>query len=145
MTGLFGTGASLEIDINVMIQVVMFLIIVVGLVYKRKRKFKMHGELMGIAVILHLLSFLIVMLPTFYADFDYFTMTTSDIIVQITWIHVIPGAIAMILGVFVVGAWALRPGNIAACSRKKRLMDIVTLLWFISLIFGVATYMVFYG
>lgn len=145
MTGLFGTAASLEKDINVIIQVVMFLIFVVGLVYKTKRKIKMHGKLMGVAVILHILSFLIVMLPTFYAGVDYFIIATSDIRAQTTWIHAVPGAIAMILGVFVVGAWALRPGNIVACSRKKRLMDIVTLLWFISLIFGVATYMVFYG
>jgi uncharacterized membrane protein YozB (DUF420 family) len=99
LTGIFGTGAVLQTDINLILQIVMVLIIIIGLVYKNKNKFKIHGGIMGIAVI---------------------------------------------LGIVLVGAWALRPSNIAACSRMKRLMDITVLLWLISLIFGIATYMVFY-
>ena len=144
MTGIFGTGALLQTDINLTLQVVMFIIIVIGLVYKNKNKFKIHGGLMGIAVILHILSFFAVMLPSFNVAYDYFTTATSNLGVQTTWIHAIPGAIAMILGIVLVGAWALRPANIAACSRRKKLMDITTLFWFISLLFGIATYIVFY-
>ena len=144
MTGIFGTGALLQTDINLILQTVMSIVIVIGLVYKSKRKFKIHGELMGIAVILHILSLFAVMLPSFNDGYDYFTTATSDLGVQTTWIHVIPGAIAMVLGIVLVGAWALGPANIAACSRRKRLMDITTLLWFISLIFGIATYILFY-
>jgi len=99
---------------------------------------------MGIAVILHVLSFLVVMGPSFSEGYEYFTTATSDLGVQTTWIHAIPGAIAMILGMVLVGAWALRPSNIGACSRRKRIMDITTLLWLVSLIFGIATYLVFY-
>jgi len=144
MAGIFGTGAVLQTDINLVLQAVMFLIIVIGLVYKKKRKFKMHGGLMGIAVILHVLSLLVVMGPSFSEGYDYFTTATSDLGVQTTWIHAVPGAIAMILGIFLVGAWALRPSNLARCSRMKRLMDITTVLWLISLMFGISTYIVFY-
>lgn len=144
MTGIFGTGALLQTDINLILQAVMFIVIVIGLVYKNKRKFKIHGGLMGIAIILHVISFLIVMGPSFSNSYDYFTTTTSALGVQTMWIHAVPGAIAMILGIILVGAWALRPANIAACSRRKRLMDITVLLWFISLVFGIATYIVFY-
>jgi len=144
LTGIFGTGAVLQTDINLILQIVMFLIIVIGLVYKNKRKFKIHGGIMGIAVILHILSFLLIMGPSLYENYDFFTTDTSELGVQTTWIHAVPGAIAMIMGIILVGAWALRPSNIAACSRMKRLMDITTLLWLISLIFGITTYMVFY-
>ena len=144
MTGIFGTGALLQTDINLILQIVMFLIIIIGLVYKNKMKFKIHGGLMGIAVILHVLSLLVVMGPSFSEGYEHFTTATSDLGVQTTWIHAIPGAIAMIMGTFLVVAWALRPSNIAACSRRKRLMDITTLLWLISLTFGIATYLVFY-
>ena len=122
----------------------MFLIIIIGLVYKNKRKFKIHGGMMGIAVILHILTFVLVMGPSFSEGYDYFTTAASDLGVQTTWIHAIPGTIAMILGIVLVGAWALRPSNIAACSKMKRIMDITTILWLVSLIFGVATYFVFY-
>jgi uncharacterized membrane protein YozB (DUF420 family) len=144
LTGIFGTGAVLQTDVNLILQIVMFLIIVIGLVYKNKRKFKIHGGIMGIAVILHVLSILLVMGPSFSEGYDFFTTATSELGVQTTWIHAIPGAIAMIMGIILVGAWALRPSNIAACSRMKRLMDITVLLWLISLIFGIATYIVFY-
>ncbi len=144
MTGIFGTGAFFQTDVNLIIQVVMFLIIVIGLVYKNKRKFKIHGTLMGIALILHVLSFLLVMGPSFSQAYEYFTTATSDAGVQTTWIHVVPGAVAMIMGIILVGLWALRPSNLAACARRKRLMDITVLLWLISLVFGIATYILFY-
>ena len=144
MTGIFGTGALIQTDINLILQVVMFIVIVVGVVYKNKRKFKMHGELMGIAVILHIITFFAVMLPAFNDGYEYFVTATSELGVQTMWIHVIPGAVSMILGIFLVVAWVLRPTNIAACSKRKRLMDVVTLLWLISLIFGIASYIIYY-
>jgi uncharacterized membrane protein YozB (DUF420 family) len=144
LTGIFGTGALIQTDINLVLQVVMLIIIVVGLVYKSKRKFKIHGELMGTAVILHLISLFAVMLPSFNKNYEYFRTTTSELGVQTIWIHAVPGAIALILGIVLVAAWALHPYNIASCSKLKRIMDITTLLWLISLIFGIAAYVVFY-
>ncbi|PVX23555.1 MAG: hypothetical protein CW716_11875, partial [Candidatus Bathyarchaeum sp.] len=61
MTGIFGTGANLQADINLILQFVMMLVIVWGIVYKSKRKFKKHGQIMGIAVVLHIISFVAVM------------------------------------------------------------------------------------
>jgi len=144
LTGIFGTGAHIQTDINLILQLVMLIIIVVGLVYKSKRKIKIHGGLMGIAVILHLISLFAVMLPSFNKNYEYFRTATSELGVQTIWIHAVPGAIALILGIVLVAAWALRPSNIASCSRRKRIMDITTLLWLISLVFGIASYMVFY-
>ncbi len=144
LTGIFGTGAIFQTDINLILQIVMFLIIIIGLIYKVKRKFKIHGILMGIAIILHVLSFVLVMGPSFFEAYDYFTMATFNLGVQTTWIHAVPGAIAMILGIILVVAWAIRPSNVARCSRLKRLMDVTLLLWLISLLFGIATYFVFY-
>jgi uncharacterized membrane protein YozB (DUF420 family) len=144
LTGILGTNAHLGTDINLILQIIMFLIIIISLIYKNKRKFKIHGGLMAIAVILHVLTFLIVMGPPFFESFNYYITATSDLRVQTTLAHAVPGAIAMIMGIILVGAWALRPSNIAACSRMKRLMDITVLLWLISLIFGITTYIVFY-
>ena len=144
MTGIFGIRALLQVDINLILQVLMFLIVIIGLIYKSKRKIKRLGQLMGIAVILHIISFLGVMGPVFFADLASFVTFISVLEIQSIWIHAIPGTIAMILGIFLVGAWALRFSNIGACIKRKRLMDITILLWFISLIFGIVTYILFY-
>jgi len=144
LTGIFETGALLQADINLILQVVMFVIIGISLFYKSKNKFKIHGELIGVAIILHILSFITIMGPVFFTDFDGFVNYTSYLEVQTMWFHAIPGAISMIIGTILVVAWALQPTNVAACRKRKRLMDITTLLWLISLIFGISTYILFY-
>jgi uncharacterized membrane protein YozB (DUF420 family) len=144
LTGIFGTNAHLGADINLILQIVMFLLLIIGLVYKNKRKFRVHGSIMGIAVILHVITFLTVMGPPFLEGFNYFITATSDFRVQMTLAHAVPGAIAMILGIALVEMWAIHPSNIATCSRRKRLMDITTVLWLVSLVFGIATYFAFY-
>ena len=100
---------------------------------------------MGIAIILHLISFFAVMGPSFYGGYEFLTIAISDLGVQAIWIHAVSGAIAMILGMVLVGAWAFNTSNIAACSRRKRIMDITTILWFVSLIFGILAYLIFTG
>jgi len=122
----------------------MFAIILISLFYKNKNKFKIHGWLMGIAVILHVASFLAVMGPIFFGHFSAFVEYTAYPEIQTTWIHAVPGAIAMIMGIMLVGLWALNPSDSASCSRRKRLMDVTVLLWLISLVFGVVTYMLLY-
>jgi uncharacterized membrane protein YozB (DUF420 family) len=144
LSGIFGTGATLQVDVNLILQIAAFLIIVFRLVYKNKNKFKIHGVSMGTAVILHVVSFLTVMGPIFFRHFGDFVDSISYAEIQTTWIHAIPGAAAMILGILLVLLWALKPSNIAACSRRKRLMDLTVLLWLISLVFGIVTYMLIY-
>lgn len=145
MTGIFETGADLQIDINLALQLVMFVIVAVSLFYKNKKKFRMHGTLMGAAVVLHIVSFLAVMGPIFFGNFSDFVDYMAYLEVQTTWIHAAAGATAMILGAMVVGLWALNPSDVASCSRRKRLMDVTFLFWLISLLFGVATYVIVYG
>ncbi|MCW4034361.1 MAG: hypothetical protein NWF03_03245, partial [Candidatus Bathyarchaeota archaeon] len=122
MLGIFGTGAYLQTDINLILQVAMFVVIGISLFYKSKKKFKIHGQTMGIALVLHIITFLAVMLPSFTDAYSYFTEYTSDLGVQTMWIHAVPGAITLILGLFLVVTWALRPSNVAACSKRKRIM-----------------------
>ncbi len=144
MSGIFGTNAVLITDINLLIQIISFLMLLVGLLYKAKKKFKKHGSFMGVAVFLHLTSFLIAMAPSFLIGFEFFTTDTLQTGVQTMWVHAISGAVSLILGLFLILAWISRASNIKPCFGRKRIMDITTLLWTISLIFGIATYLSFY-
>ena len=144
MTGIFGTGASLEVDLNMILQIASFLILVLALIYKNKKNFKMHGVTTGIAVILHVISFLAIMGPVFFGHFGVYVDYISHMEILTTWIHAIPGAAAMILGILLVALWAPKPANMAACARRKRLMDITFLLWLISMVFGIITYILVY-
>ncbi len=96
------------------------------------------------AVILQALSFLLVMGPVFFGYLEFFTTETNNLGVQTTLLHAVTGAIVLILGTGTVVAWSLRPSDIGACRRRKRIMDAIILLWLASLTFGICTYLIFY-
>ena len=103
MAGLLGTTASLSIDLNLILQIIMFIIIGVCFFYKRAKNYRMHRNFIGIAVILHLVSFKTMMGPRFRENFNLLTTVTSDLALQTVWIHIIPGATAFVLGILLVG------------------------------------------
>ena len=144
MSGIFGTNAALITDVNLIMQIISFLLLLIGFVYKLKKKFKIHGFVMGTAILLHLIFFIIAMWPSFSLSFEFFTTSTSLSGVQAMWLHAVPGLIVLVLGLFLVIAWLLRISNIAACFKRKRLMDITFALWVISIIFGIVSYLCFY-
>jgi uncharacterized membrane protein YozB (DUF420 family) len=141
MAGLLGPSGP---QINFVLQIVTLLIIVVGFLYKQQRRYKAHGSLMGSAVILHIISFITVMGPIFFGNIDILLSSLSFLEVQTLVIHAIPGVVAMILGIILVAAWSVNTTNIGGCIRRKRIMDVTIILWLLSLIFGIATYLLIY-
>ena len=144
MPGLFGTNAPLAVDINLLLQVVAIVILLVAYGYKRMKNYKVHGSLMGTAVVLHAILFLLVMGPQFVKYYDFLTTATSQLGVQISWVHAVMGSISLILGIVLIGAWLRRPSDISGCFRRKRIMDVTFPLWILSAIFGIAAYLVTY-
>lgn len=144
LSGILGTQAYLGADVNLVFQFITVALIIVSVVYKNKKNFKAHAQLMGVAVVIHILSFVAVMGPVFLADFSGFVTFISLLEVQTMWIHAIFGLIAMVLGALIVLLWALNPNKIAACFKRKRIMDLTIVLWLTSVIFGIITYALFY-
>ena len=144
MSGIFSPNSALITDVNLIVQIISFLIITVSVRYKIKKKFKIHGMLMGFGIILHLIFFVVAMWPSFSGAFDFFTTSTSLLGVQAMWIHAVPGLITLVLGLFVVLSWLLNISDISSCFKKKRIMDVTLLSWLTSLVFGIITYATFY-
>ena len=144
MAGIFSPNSALITDVNLMIQIVSLLIVAVAIGFKMKKNYRIHGMLMGIGVILHLVFFVVAMWPSFSGAFDFFTTSTSLLGVQTMWIHAIPGLITIILGLYVLVSWLLHVSDVSRCFKNKRIMDVVLVSWLISLVFGVVTYLYFY-
>jgi uncharacterized membrane protein YozB (DUF420 family) len=144
MAGIFGTNAVLITDLNLLVQILSFIIVLGALAYKTKGNFKIHGSIMGVAVLLHFITFLVAMGPSFVGNFTFLTTDTLLIGVQVLWVHAISGAISLILGIFLVTMWAPKASNIKPCFGRKRIMDATVVSWTMSLAFGIATYVAFY-
>ena len=144
MAGILGTNALFITDLNLLIQIASFILVLGAVGYKIKGKFKIHGSLMGVAVLLHFITFLIAMGPSFVGNFDFLATETLLTAVQILWVHAISGAVSLVLGIFLIVIWVPKASNIKPCFGRKRLMDATAVTWTISLIFGIATYITFY-
>ena len=144
MSGIFGTNAVLITDVNLQVQIVSFILVLGALVYKAKRKFKIHGSIMGVAVLLHFITFLIAMGPSFVGSIAFLTTETLLTGVQTLWVHALSGAVSLVLGFFLIVAWVPKVSNIKGCFGRKRIMDATAISWTISLAFGIATYIAFY-
>ena len=131
-------------DLNLLIQILTLAAIFVSLYYKRKGKMKYHGAIMGVAVVLHLLTFVSIMGPIFFEYFSFYSTSLGDTLAQVTWIHAVPGAIALIMALFLVAIWAVNSSNTRDCYKRKRIMDVTLILWLVSLAFGIATYVLTY-
>ena len=144
MLGIFSPNSALITDVNLLFQIISFLIIVISMRYKLKKNFRVHGMLMGLGLILHLVFFVVGMWPSFSGAIDFFTTSTSLLGVQAMWIHAIPGLATLVLGFYVVISWLLHVSDISSCFKKKRIMDVILISWLVSLIFGIVTYLAFY-
>ena len=131
-------------DLNLIVQIIAFILVLAALVYKAKGKFKIHGSIMGVAVILHFVTFIVAMGPSFVKSIDFFMTETSQLGVQTLWVHALTGVLSLVLGFFLVFAWITNVSKIELCFRRKRIMDATIILWAVSLVFGIATYLIFY-
>lgn len=139
-----GHPILLNTTLNLVIQIITLAIIFVSLYFKMKNNYKMHGTTMGIAVILHALTFILIMGPIFFENFGFFSTKTSFNFVQTTWLHAVPGALTLILAIYLVLRWAINSSNVDGCFKRKRIMDLTIILWIFSLLFGIVTYALIY-
>jgi len=139
-----GHPQLLQTDLNLVIQIVTLAIIFVSLYYKKKGKIKLHAITMGTAVVLHLLTLILVMGPSFVQSFTFFTSGFNILGVQTAWMHAVPGMLALILGTYLVLIWMVKTNDVSPCYKRKRIMDITIALWLFSLLFGIMTYILFY-
>jgi uncharacterized membrane protein YozB (DUF420 family) len=127
--------------VSLFIQIVVLALLIGAVILKRQKKFRQHGIVMLSAVVLHIISILAVMIPSFAVFLggsglvDY-----ADVYVVLTLIHVAAGVIAALLGVCLVSSWHLQ-ANLQTCFKKKRLMDVTLVLWSLAIIIGIVLYL----
>ena len=143
MLGLFNIDASIFADLNLIFQISILALLVAGIfLVRRKRKFKIHGSLIGIAVILNTASIVTVMLPSFLSFSGLFVDLSTSAVIVIT--HAVLGVLVEVLGIWLVANWIFQRANIKGCVGKKNLMRATLLLWSIVLFVGIYVYVMLY-
>ena len=135
LMGIFGNPASIIIDVNLIVQWVIFVFLLVG--YLKRRELKTHGCLMVIATILNLVTTLLIMAPSLVLNLDTLPITVLP--------HAAVGTLAILLGLlfsfkFIV---AQRNSQPLACGTRRNML-ITFILWIVPVFFGTFIYLTIY-
>jgi uncharacterized membrane protein YozB (DUF420 family) len=140
MSGLFGK-APLTSDIGLLLEIGVIATLLIGrFIFARKGKVTSHGYTLTIAIVLHAISVLSIMIPSFARSTDIlFTDFFSPAII-LTWIHAPLGLLVLILGAYLVLEWRFKPPQ-DTCYKRVKLMRPLWLLWMLSLAMGILIYL----
>ena len=138
MPGLFGTRASILSDLNLMLQILLLVILLVGFRLGKKKtgsSLKMHGRLMTILVALNGLLVLLVMGPSLFLNFGAAVEEVVVIGFPLTLLHHSIGLIAEILGLVLV---------FRKFGKVRTWMRVTFTCWLGALLLGIGFYVIYY-
>jgi uncharacterized membrane protein YozB (DUF420 family) len=141
--GIFIVNTPVLADLNLLIQIAIFIILIFGWYLKSKRRYVKHGVIMGIGLVFHTISIFAVMVPSLLSMKGIFENPFSPITL-VTIAHSVLGSLVEILGIWLVGRWALNTKKIDVCLKKKNIMRVVASLWILELLLGLCTYFLLY-
>ena len=147
MSSFLGTGAPLAADINLLAQICMGVALFVGAWLARHSRYTAHGICQASVMLLNLVSIAFVMGPAFHAQVaPVFPRHLGAAYYGVAAAHAALGIVAEILGIYVslVAGTKLLPERL--CFHNwKRWMRFALALWWLVLLLGVGTYLVWYA
>jgi uncharacterized membrane protein YozB (DUF420 family) len=146
--GLLGTNATIVADINLVLQLIILALLIVSTLVGRRRGVSTRRTLMSIAVTLNAVLIIAVMNPSFFRILPFAVRNPAGPVPSLLWPHVLLGAPAELLGVYLVASANLdwdrtaQPGPVRRTART--LFRILLLFWTAALIIGLAVYSTLY-
>ena len=144
--GFLGTCAPLDADAVLITEVAIGLMLLFGFWLARARKFKWHAVCQSSMVLLNAALIVTVMLPAFNARvLPKLPAKLGKIHYLISTAHATLGMLSEAAGVYVLVAAGteILPQKLRF-TNYKLWMRITLLLWWVTLLFGLATYMAWY-
>lgn len=135
-------GSLLLAQVNLAFQAAVFILLVVGFLFVRRKKIRAHAQIMLAAVVLTIVSFLGIMAPSLMN----ISSSAKGTPLILAMIHGTIGGLVLLLSLWVVGVWLMSPFMVVPIKIRcnsafnKRLMSTIIFLWLASLILGVVLY-----
>ncbi len=124
--------------VSLALQIGVLALIMIGFGFKLRLRFRLHGSFMLTAVVVHLITIGVVMIPAFIAII---IEKPPILISSFAPFHAVLGTITAILGVWIVGSWRLRQST-KFCAPKRKFMRATFILWLVTLSLGIIFYFI---
>ncbi|MEM3078560.1 MAG: hypothetical protein QXR38_03590, partial [Nitrososphaerales archaeon] len=96
--GFLGTRAIWLSDLNVLLQIAILAILIIGINFAKKKNFVVHGRTQTLAVILNAILILFIMIPSLIGGFGFFLAELYSVGTLIVLGHATLGSITEVLG-----------------------------------------------
>jgi uncharacterized membrane protein YozB (DUF420 family) len=124
--------------LSLFIELVVLGLLTFGYYAQRSKNYRRHGITMTSAVVLHLVTILGWMIWSL-SNFLGGSVDFGSLLVLAALGHVVLGAIAVSLGVWLVAAWHLQT-NVQKCFPRKRFMIVTITTWATAITLGIILY-----
>ena len=144
MDGLLGTKAGIQADLNLLLHLAILVLIVTGFTFARRKRFEIHEKWMFSGIVLVAISFFAWMAPSYIGNFHVIVDELYSPGVIVTNIHVALGTITGILAIYIILRMKFDLPQRFTVKRVKRLMRTTFTLWWLTFIFGLSFYLIYY-
>jgi uncharacterized membrane protein YozB (DUF420 family) len=145
--GFLGTTAPLRADLVLLLEIAMGVALFIGALLARMRMYRWHAGCQSAVVLLNLAVILLVMAPSFRERVGpRIPAKLNKTFYALATAHAALGSIAEIGGLYLVLAAGTKvlPQRLRL-TQYKRWMRAVLVLWWLTLLLGVGTYIRWYG
>jgi len=139
-----GTKAGIQADLNLLLHFAILLLIVTGFTFARRKRFEVHEKWMFSGIVLVAISFFAWMAPSYIGNFHVIVNELYSPGVMVTNIHVALGTITGILAIYIILRMNFDLPQKFTMKRVKRLMRTTFTLWWLTFIFGLSFYLIYY-
>jgi uncharacterized membrane protein YozB (DUF420 family) len=140
--GFLGRGAPYGADLNVLLQVAVGLLLLVGMGLARRGRYQAHGICQSTAFGLSLVMTILWMIPAFHAiHADSLGRALVNRVTVAVALHVALSTVVLLLAAWVilVAGTPLVPARLRFTDYKTWMRTLLA-LWWVAIVFGVATY-----
>lgn len=144
--GLFGTTAPRYADLVLLLEIGMGLALLGGAVLARRRRFRLHAWCQSAVVLLNFAIIVMLMVPSFHAHVSpKIPAKLGKAFYALATAHAALGAVTEIAALYILlsAGTNILPQQFRLI-RYKQWMRVVLVLWWLVLLFGLATYLRWY-
>jgi len=139
--GFLGRPSTFGADLNLLIQLGLGLLLLVGFLLARRSQYALHGACQSVALVATLLMTAVWMAPAFHANYGPAIFRLGNRVNVAAAAHVVSGTLALLVGIYVVlvAGTPLIPKALRFTSYKAWMRTLIA-IWWLALLLGVLTY-----
>lgn len=139
--GFLGRPSTFGGDLNLLIQLALGLLLLVGLLLARRSRYALHGACQASALVVTLAMTAIWMVPAFHNTYGPAIFRLGNRVNAAAAAHVVAGSVALLLGIYVVlvAGTRLIPKPLRFANYKAWMRTLIA-IWWLALLLGVLTY-----